>query len=265
MRAAIALLVAALTTVTAGAAQPAPPQLTRAVNDFAGIIDPASEEQLERLITSLKNASGDVVVVATVPTIEGYMDIREFAVKMFENGGRGVGDKGKDNGLLIVVAVQERKVAIEVGYDLEQFITDGYAGQTIRERITPQFRSGDYGAGLIAGASALVNRIAAGRGVQLQGVQREPVRRRTQPAPFWPFIIMMIIFMLMSRRRGRRGRHWGGGGWSSGVGPFGGGLGGGGFGGGFGGFGGGGFGGGGGGFGGFGGGRSGGGGASGSW
>ena len=56
---------------------------------------------------------------------------------MFENGGRGIGDKGKDNGLLIVVAVQDRRVEIEVGYDLEEFITDGFAGETIRDVITP--------------------------------------------------------------------------------------------------------------------------------
>ncbi|MEO6213789.1 MAG: TPM domain-containing protein [Vicinamibacterales bacterium] len=260
-------LFALVFSVTTADAQQAPPPLTAAVNDFAGVIDAGSHAELERLINALKAASGDVVVVATVPTIEGYLDINEFALKMFENGGRGLGEKGKDNGLLIVVAVQERKIRIETGYDVEGFVPDGYAGQIIRDGVTPHFRNGNYGAGLVTGTAAIVNRIAAGRGVQLQGVPREPVRRRTQSAPFWPTIVMIVLFMLLSRRRGGRGRRWGGGGWSSGVGPFGGGLGGG-FGGGFGGFGGGGGGfggGGGGGFGGFGGGRSGGGGASGSW
>lgn len=245
-------------------AQPAPPQLTGAVNDFANIIDAASKAELERRIAALMAASGDVVVVATVPTIEGYMDIREAAVKVFENGGRGIGQKGKDNGLLILVAVAERQVAIEVGYDLEGFVTDGFAGSVIREQMRPEFREGRYGAGLVAGTTTIIHRVAQGRGVDVQNVPRQsaPVRRRnTGAAPFWPFIIMMILFMLMSRGgRRRRGRRWGGAGWSSGVGPFGGGFGAG-FGGGFGGFGGGG----GGGFGGFGGGRSGGGGASGSW
>jgi uncharacterized protein len=206
-----------------------------------------------------------------VPTFQPYGDIREFAGKMFLNGGRGIGAKGKDNGVLIVVAVQDRRVDVEVGYDLEQFVTDGFAGETIREVITPQFRGGNYGAGLVAGTTRIINRIAEGRGVTLQDVPPEQPRQRSSSRLpigtilFW--IVLAIIFSRRGRKRGRRS--WGGGpwsGWSSGIGPFGGG---GGFGGGFGGFGGGGGGfgggGGGGGFGGFGGGRSGGGGASGGW
>ena len=88
---------------------------------------------MDALIRSLQQASGDVVVVATVPTFQPYGDIREYAVKMFENRGRGIGQKGKDNGLLVLLAVNNRQVWVEVGYDLEQFITDGFAGETSRE------------------------------------------------------------------------------------------------------------------------------------
>ena len=252
-------------------AQPATPQLTQAVNDFAGIVDAPSKAELERRINALMAASGDVVVVATVPNIEGFMDIREAAVKTFENHGRGIGQKGKDNGLLILVAVAERQVAIEVGYDIEGIVTDGFAGSVIREQIRPAFREGRYGEGLVRGATTLIHRIAEQRGVQLEEVPREaaPVRRRNSGgAPCWPFIIFFILMLLMNRggRGRRRRRRWGGPFiWTSGVGPFGGGFGGGGFGGGLGGFGGGGGGGFGGGFGGFGGGRSGGGGAAGGW
>jgi uncharacterized protein len=245
------------------AAQPAPPALTAPVNDFAHVIDAASAAELDRRIRALQAASGDVVVVATVPTFQPYGDIREYAGKMFQNGGRGVGEKGKDNGLLIVVAVQDRRVDVEVGYALEEFITDGFAGETIREVITPQFRNGNYGAGLLAGATRIINRIAERRGVTLQDVPKEPPpRRQSNGIPFGMILFWILLAIFFSRRRGRRRRFWGGGpwsGWNSGIGPFGGG---GGFGGGFGGFGGGG---GGGGFGGFGGGRSGGGGASGGW
>jgi uncharacterized protein len=253
---------------TRALSQPATPQLTQAFNDLAGVIDAASKSELERRINSLMAASGDVVVVATVPNIEGFMDIREAAVKTFENHGRGIGQKGKDNGLLILVALAERQVAIEVGYDLEGIVTDGFAGSVIREQIRPAFREGQYGQGLVRGATTLIHRIAEQRGVQLEGVPRDaaPVRRRSTGGSCWPFIIFFILMLLMNRggRRRRRRGYWGGPFiWNSGVGPFGGGFGGGGFGGGFGGFGGGG--GGGGGFGGFGGGRSGGGGAAGGW
>ena len=250
---------------TAARAQAPIPQLTAPVNDVANVIDPTSEREIDRRVRALKAASGDVVVVATVPTFKPYADIDQYAVKMFENGGRGIGDKGKDNGLLIVVAVEDRKIRIEVGYDLEQFITDGFAGETIRDVITPQFRAGNYGAGLLAGTTTIINRIAQQRGVTLQDVPPPQPRRTTGSGFPWWIIIFWIIIIIAGNRRRRRGRMWGGGpwsGWNSGIGPFGGG---GGFGGGFGGFGGGGGGGGGGGFGGFGGGRSGGGGASGGW
>ncbi|MEO7275290.1 MAG: TPM domain-containing protein [Vicinamibacterales bacterium] len=245
-------------------AQPAPPVLTAPVNDFANTIDPTSAQELERLIRALQAATGDVVTVATVPTFQPYGDIQSYAVKMFENGGAGVGQRGQDNGVLVVVAIQDRKVAIEVGYSLEQFITDGFAGQTIRETILPEFRNGGYGAGLVAGVTRIINRIADGRGVSLQDVPRSApgAGRPTLQIPLPAILLVVFLIIMMSRRGGGRGRrHWGGGpwsGWNSGVGPFGGG-----FGGGFGGFGGGS--GGGGGFGGFGGGRSGGGGASGGW
>jgi uncharacterized protein len=268
------VLLAALSTcvllVSTAAAQPAPPQLTAPVNDFANVIDRDSARAIESVIRSLEQASDDAVVVATVDTIAPYGSIEEYAVKMFENGGRGIGRKGKDNGILILVAVNDRRQRIEVGYDLEQFITDGFAGETMRQYMAPEFRDGDYGSGLLAGVSRIAGRIAEGRNVTLQGVKQQ---RRRAPGTGSGRAIIIALFTLIivfnaiaSQIRGRRGfyrRRWGGGpwsGWSSGVGPFGGRSGGGGFGG-FGG-GGGGFGGG---FGGFGGGRSGGGGASGGW
>lgn len=244
------------------AAAQEPPTLTAPVNDFAGLLDGTSRQQLDTLIRALQRASGDVVVVATIDTVAPYADIREYAVKMFENGGRGIGERGKDNGLLVLVAVQEREVRIEVGYELERFITDGFAGETVRQFIAPQFRNARYGAGLVAGVSRIVTRIADGRNVVLQGVPRQRARPETGSGRnliVGLFVLFLVINALAGTRRRRRGRRWGGGpwsGWNSGVGPFGGP-----FGGGFGGFGGGG----GGGFGGFGGGRSGGGGGGGSW
>jgi uncharacterized protein len=236
------------------------PELTQPVNDFARVIDAPSATQIDAMIRALQAKTGDVVAIATVSNLQPYGDINEYAVKLFENHGRGVGQKGKDNGLLIVVAPNDRKVRIEVGYDLEQFVTDGFAGETSR-MMTPQFAAGQYGAGLRLGTERVVGRIAQGRGVTLEGVRvpREAPRQRdSTPLPFSAILLIFIVILIVSRIGGGRGggpRFWGGGpwsGWSSGVGPFGGG----------GGFGGGGFGGG---FGGFGGGRSGGGGGGASW
>jgi uncharacterized protein len=257
------LLIGPLGAHVARAAANSLPSLTEPVNDFAHIIDPSSKAEMDREIRALTAASGDVVIVATVPTIEPYGDIREYATKLFENSGRGIGQKGKDNGLLILVAVKERRVWVEVGYGLEEFVTDGYAGETTRQVMTPEFRQGRYGPGLLAGTTRIIGRIAQGRNIQLTGVEAPrdfAPRVRSIPIPW--ILIIFVIIIILSRMGGGPGqgvRRWGRGGWSgwsSGVGPFGGGWGGGGFGG-SGGFGGG--------FGGFGGGRSGGGGGGGGW
>lgn len=258
-----ALVVLVLLTGTLAAAQSNLPELTQPVNDFAKVIDPSNAAAMDSLIRSLQRASGDVIVVATVDTYAPYADIREYAVQLFENRGRGIGQRGRDNGLLVLVAVKERQVWVEVGYDLEQFITDGFAGETSRQSMVPEFRRGNYGAGLLAGVSRIASRIAEGRNVTLQGVPRDNTQDETPVGTpgtllLTIFIAFIVINALVARTRRRRfGRRWGGplGGWNSGVGPFGGGFGGlGGRGGGFGG-----------GFGGFGGGRSGGGGGGAGW
>jgi uncharacterized protein len=241
------------------------PELTQPVNDFARVIDPTNTAEIERMIRALQAATGDVAVVATVPTIEPFGDIREYANELFENHGRGIGQKGKDNGVLIVLALKERRVQVEVGYDLEQWITDGFAGETSREFMVPAFREGRYGDGVRIGTERIIGRIAQGRNVVLDGVGIPAARRSQRPNafPISIFFILFIVLLALSRvGRGprRRGRSWGRdpwSGWSSGVGPFGGGWVGGDWGSGRGGFGGG--------FGGFGGGRSGGGGGGAGW
>ena len=231
----------------AATAQQAIPRLTAPVNDFANVIDASSEAQLDALIRRLQSATGDVMVVATVKTFQPFADLASYAEEMFENGGQGIGQKGKDNGVLIVLAVDDRRVQIETGYGLEGFITDGFAGETSRS-MTPFFRDGEYGRGLMAGATRVAQRVAEGRNVDLNVAPApQPQARRRPgsggfPSGFW--IILIIIFLNMMRGGRRRRRRW-----VSGVGPFGGGFGGsyggggwsrgGGFGGGFGGFGGG--------------------------
>jgi uncharacterized protein len=259
--------VAGLTRAAWAGQTPTLPSLTAPVNDFAHVIDADAARQLDARIRALQAASGDAVVVATVPTIEPFGSIEEYAVKLFEQAK--IGQRDKDNGVLVLVAVKEHRVRIEVGYGLEEFVTDGFAGETIRQAILPEFRRNDYGAGVLAGTTAVINRIADARGVTLAAVPRPTSRQEDDGSgisPLAPLVILFIVLFVVSRVRGGGvgPRGFGRGpwsGWSGGVGPFIGGLGGG-----FGGRSGGGLGGGfGGGFGGFGGGGSGGGGASGGW
>jgi uncharacterized protein len=247
-----------LVTAQASRAQEAPPPLTGPVNDFANVIETAEEAELETLIHKLLSATGDVIVVATVKTFQPAADLETYANEMFENHGKGIGQKGKDNGMLVVLAVDDREVRAEVGYDLEGIITDGFAGATSRETMVPFFRNGDYGGGLLAGVTVFAQRIAKARNVELEGVPvRQPTENVGEDGGDFPFVLilfMVILFINMVRgavnaltggRRGRRRRRWGSmvgpfgpgyGGWHSGGGSWGGG---GGFGGGFGGFGGG--------------------------
>jgi uncharacterized protein len=262
----LAVVLVSLATAPSSSAQQPPPALTGAVNDFARVIDPADAQALTELSQRLTEATGDVLVVATIKTFQPWPDIESYAVKMFENGGRGIGHRteGKsDNGVLVLLALDDRKVRIESGYALEPYITDGLAGQIIRETMAPRFRQGDYGGGLRAGSERIALRLADARGVKLPGLARTEPRRSKDGGGFPWWLILLVLYLIFITRFRRRRRFWGGpwSGWSSGAGGFGAG-----FGGGFGGLGGGSSGGGfGGGFGGFGGGRSGGGGATGSW
>jgi uncharacterized protein len=263
----VACLVVALALPSDPLAQPADtlPRLTQPVHDLANVIDPQTEAAIDRLIRSLEAATRDAIVVVTVPTFRPhYGELREYAVALFENHGRGIGQGGTDSGLLVVLAVEDREVYTEVGYGLEGVITDGTAGATSRELMVPWFRQGQYGQGLLAGVSRYVELIAAERRVRiedLEAVRPQPPARQDND---WRLVLLIVAFMLLAQLiggRGRRGRSRvrGGrarGGWHGGH-MWGAG----GFGGGFGGRGGGGFGG----FGGFGGGRSGGGGGGARW
>lgn len=260
------VLAAALLMPAAMSAQSLP-RLTGPVNDLAHVVDPASAATLEQRILSLQRTTGDAVVVATIDTFQPYGSIEEYAVKLFEQ--TGIGSRDAHNGVLIVLAVNDRRVKVEVGYGLEEFITDGFAGEVIRQAMLPAFREGRYGEGLVDGTTRLIQRVADRRGVTLSDVPRPAAMRTVQeisPQTILVFIVVLLIVILIIRRSGgggssgftRRGgpgrSTWSG--WHGGIGGFGGGIGG--FGGGFGGSSGGGFGG-------FGGGRSGGGGASGGW
>ena len=108
-----------------------PDGATIAFGGFAGPGTPFN------LIRALLAASGDTVVVATVKTFQPWGDIRSYATRMFENGGRGIGQKGKDNGLLVLLAVDDRQVWVEVGYDLEGPVGRAEQSLTVRPLTRP--------------------------------------------------------------------------------------------------------------------------------
>lgn len=186
-----ALLLASLLLVTASPATAQLtnlPTLTQPVNDTAGVIDADSARELERRIRALREATGDVITVTTVPSIAPYASVEEYAVKLFEKAG--IGKRKLDNGLLVLVAVKEHGIRIEVGYGLEGIVTDGFAGDTIRKLIVPEFKANRYGAGLIAGTTHLIDRITEGRA--------NPGAPGPKPAEAFPWagLVLLVIICL---------------------------------------------------------------------
>jgi len=137
------------------AALPAParagfPQPQGRVNDFAAVLDEGAKTELVSIIRDAEAVSSAEIAVVTVPSLDG-MTVEEYANKLF--AAWGIGKKGADNGVLILVAPQERKMRIEVGYGLEPVLPDSLAGSIIRSEFTPAFKEGDYRAGILQGVS----------------------------------------------------------------------------------------------------------------
>jgi uncharacterized protein len=232
------------------------------VTDRAGIINAQNKAQLEALGAELEQKTGAQLAVVTVKSLDGN-EIQPYANNLFKQ--LGIGQKKQDNGVMLLVAPNDRKYWTEVGYGLEPIINDARAGDAGRLMV-PYFRKGDYSSGVTAAAWQLAKYIADDKGVTLTGA---PPVRPVQPQQhssglgLWIFlgIILFIFLMSGSSGSGSRGGGMGTGFWIGSIlGSMAGGRRGG-----WGGSSGGGWGGGGGGFGGFGGGSSGGGGAGGSW
>ncbi len=120
------------------------PTPTGFVNDFAGLYSATFKINLESKLREFSRITGNEISVVTIKSLEGS-DIESYAVTLFEKWK--IGKKGKDNGLLLLIAKNDRKVRIEVGYGLEPIINDGRAGEIIRNQITPEFKKENYEGG----------------------------------------------------------------------------------------------------------------------
>jgi uncharacterized protein len=149
----VALLASFLVLLTTLASAQSFPKATGRVNDFANVIDPATEAAIDRQLDQLEQKTSSEIAVATVESLNG-MSVEEYANRLFKQWG--VGQAKQDNGVLVVVAPNERDIRIEVGYGLEGVLPDGLAGQVIRDDFTPRFQEGDYSGGIRNGVSHLV-------------------------------------------------------------------------------------------------------------
>lgn len=253
-RALLVLLAACACLIAPAYAAPNYPELSGRITDQAGLLSPQDKADLESTLAELEQTSTDQIAVVTVKSLDGYA-IEDYGIGLARKWG--IGQKGKDNGILLIVAPNDRKVRIEVGRRLEPFMTDTMSALIIQNAILPKFRRGDYAGGIKDGVRDI-------RAVVLGDA--EEVKRRAQggqphqddSAEMFQLLVflMFVAFILWINYRnaqsmqagtpdGRRRRggiviipggsgSWGGGGgwsggdsggggWSGGGGSFGGG------------------------------------------
>lgn len=251
-----AVLLAVMLTSVIYAQEARFPEYRGYVNDYAGILSNENEYALTALAGDLEKKTTAQLAILTLDTVRP-LDIETYAVTLFEKWG--IGQRGKDNGVLLLVAIRDRQMRIEVGYGLEGAIPDALAKIINSEYILPSFKAGDFDGGVAKGAVAIAKLIAKEYNIELSDLGALP---SNLPMPKEPTLLQSIfqlifsiimIFIFLSFRMGffwllfmpgtyrRRGGYWYGGGYGGNSGGFSGG------------------------FGGFGGGLSGGGGASGGW
>lgn len=223
---AAAFFAAAAPLLAVGPPVPAAPP--NYVVDLAGVIDDGVEARLNTLLRELEQQTTAQVVVLTLPTLDGE-SLEAFSIDLAHNRWK-LGQKGKDNGVLLTLALQERKYRIEVGYGLEAVLPDSLVGSLGRQVLVPAFRAGDFGGGLAGLAGELATRIAAASGATLSGTPPVVVGRSGRSAgrpgplatglallliPIFIYLLIrhpqLLIMLLLSSRGGSRDS-WGGGG-----------------------------------------------------
>ncbi len=176
------------------------------VSDFAGVLDATSSERIATYCGNVERSTGAQFAVVLVKTLDGD-PIEDIAVRLEEKWK--VGKKGTDEGLLMLIAIQDHKYRVELGYGLEPIISDGAAGGVMRS-VQPILRQGDYGGAIYAALQQFGQRIAESKGVTIQG--QRPVRRRSNDnGPSIGGIVGFAIFalILMAIFGGRnRGGGW---------------------------------------------------------
>ena len=201
------------------------------VSDSSGVLSASEKEFLNGMLHDLEQRSSNQIFIAIFNKLPQNYYLEDYAVKLYEKWRPGL--EKQDNGILIVVFIEDRKIRIEVGYGLEDVVTDAQSGVIINQYIKPQFRNGDYFQGLKAALDVLIPAV--------EGKYQIPVEKQSEKEiPFTIIVIIIILLVLIIRRFGgnkpagfgtkRRGRYssapyiFGGfGGGSSGGGSFGGG------------------------------------------
>jgi uncharacterized protein len=201
----LALIICLLGTLPSAWAQVAPvfPALTGRIVDGASIITPAAKTSIESKIAAHEARTGDQLVVATVPSLQGHA-VEDFANRLFRQWK--LGEAKTNNGVLLLVAPNERKVRIEVGYGLEGALTDALSRIIISTAITPKFKAGDFSGGIDAGVDGILAILSKDADEWLRRAKvRDDSGDHDQLIPVVIIIIFVVIFLAAARNAGLRG------------------------------------------------------------
>lgn len=167
------------------------PEATGWVNDFAGVIPADYQEKLNALIQELEESTSAEIAVVTIDSIAPYGE-NDYARMLFDNWKPG--KKGKDNGVLILLAVKERRWRIETGYGVEGILPDGLCGEIGRNYMVPYFKQSNYGQGLYYGVAAIAQVIADNAKVQISGLKDIKTRKQEQAVPVFLYFFAPLFF-----------------------------------------------------------------------
>jgi len=218
-------LLASLLFAAPAFAQTFPP-LTGRVVDQANLLDPAHQAALTAKLASVEQRSGRQFVVATLASLEGRT-IEDYGYRLGRTWA--IGDEAKDDGVLLIVAPNEKKVRIETGYGARVFLTDAVSGFIIRNSISPKFKAGDLAGGISAGADEIIKMLelpaaeAAKRAKEIGAAEAQRGQRRQSGVnPFPVFLMIIIIFFVVVGSIARRagGRRYKGGRRRGGIDPL---------------------------------------------
>ena len=186
-----------------------PPAPQGYVNDYATLISSQERQVLEEKLKNFDLATGVQVFVAIFPSLEGE-SLEDFSIRLAEKWK--VGQKNKDNGVILLIFKNDRKLRIEVGYGLESVLTDALTHSIINREITPYFKQGLYAAGISSGLDAIF------KAAQGEYEAVAPPKKVDEDDFDWAYLFFLLIFIVIPPffRRGRRGLTFTGGGWSGG-------------------------------------------------
>lgn len=169
------------------------PSLKARVNDYANLLTPATVNHLEQALLDFERSQSTQIVVLTVPSLQGAA-LENFSMQVAEAWK--IGQKGFDNGTILLIAKNERKIRIEVGYGLEGRLTDMLAGRIIRNTIVPAFKAGSFDKGVVNGVAAMM-------AVVKGEYQAQPVKEQPRGGGFSANFIPMIVFIFLISQLGR--------------------------------------------------------------